>query len=323
MRADRLLSLLMLLQTRGVMTANELASELEVSERTIYRDMTALSAAGVPVYALHGPHGGLALVEDYRTNLTGLTSDEVRALFMLSIPAPLDQLGVGAELRAALLKLSAALPSSRRADEERARQRFHLDSGWWFQAEEATPHLNTLQQAVWSDHLVRMVYRSQFDAEIEQVAAPYGLVAKANIWYLVGRRGESVRAWRVGRIKQAEMLEESFERPPDFNLADFWKGWCEQFIASRSSYNVTARLAPELARQLLREDNRPSIEVLQPADEQGWVSVQLSFESLETARTQILGYGGAIEVIQPQALRLSVIDFAAQIRAAYPPDVRL
>src|SRR5512136_703550 len=136
MRADRLLSLLMLLQARGRMTAQELAAELEVSERTIYRDINALSASGVPVYAESGPGGGCALLDSYRTNLTGLDQDEVRALFMLSIPAPLDQLGVSQELRTALLKLSAALPDTRRGDEERTRQRIHLDSTWWFQPEE-------------------------------------------------------------------------------------------------------------------------------------------------------------------------------------------
>jgi predicted DNA-binding transcriptional regulator YafY len=134
MRADRLISLLMLLQTRGTLTARELASELEVTERTIYRDVTALSASGVPVYTERGPGGGVALVENYRTNLTGLNPAEVRALFMLSIPAALDQLGVGDELRTALLKLSAAIPNSRRADETSARQRIHLDATGWFQA---------------------------------------------------------------------------------------------------------------------------------------------------------------------------------------------
>lgn len=144
MRADRLLSLLMLLQIRGRMTARELAKELEVSERTIYRDIDALSIAGVPVYGEPGPEGGYALVDSYRTNLTGLTEGEVRALFMLSIPAPLADLGVSHELRAALPKLSAALPNARRRDEERVRQRFHLDSTWWRQGEERVPHLQTI-----------------------------------------------------------------------------------------------------------------------------------------------------------------------------------
>ena len=148
MRADRLLSLLMLLQTRGQMTARELAEELEVSERTIYRDIDALSAAGVPVYAVRGPGGGCALMDGYRTDLTGLTRDEVRALFMLSVPAPLADLGLSRELRAALRKLSAALPVTRRADERRMRERVHLDSVWWYQQEEPVPYLRTIQEKV-------------------------------------------------------------------------------------------------------------------------------------------------------------------------------
>ena len=151
MRADRLLSLLMLVQTRGKMTVKKLADELEVSERTIYRDITALSATGIPVYASRGPGGGVRLIEEYRTTLTGLTPDETRALFMLSIPAPLTQLGLGEKFRGALLKLSAALPDALRTDESRTRQRIHLDSSWWFQSEQQVPCLQTIQQALFQD----------------------------------------------------------------------------------------------------------------------------------------------------------------------------
>ena len=160
MRADRLLSLLMLLQTRGQMTAQELAKELEVSERTIYRDMDALSVAGIPIYGEPGPEGGFALLNSYRTNLTGLTEGEVRALFMLSIPAPLADLGVSQELRSALLKLSAALPDSHRRDEAKVRQRFHLDSTWWHQGAEQLPHLSTVHDALWQDRQLHIVYRT-------------------------------------------------------------------------------------------------------------------------------------------------------------------
>ena len=175
MRADRLLSLLMLLQARGRMTAQELAQELEVSERTIYRDINALSASGVPVYAESGPGGGCALLDSYRTNLTGLTADEARALFMLSIPAPLDQLGVTQELKAALLKLSAALPEARRSDEERIRQRVYLDSLNWFQDADAVPHLPAIYRAVWDDRKLAITLRVRFaafiESQIEQVIA--------------------------------------------------------------------------------------------------------------------------------------------------------
>ena len=186
MRADRLLSLLMLLQARGRMTAQELAAELEVSERTIYRDINALSASGVPVYAESGPGGGCALLDSYRTNLTGLTADEARALFMLNIPAALDQLGVTQELKAALLKLSAALPEARRRDEERIRQRIHLDSTWWFQAEEPLPHLQT--------HLSGDVGRSagagHAALEVRIAAGDAGRSLDRAVW--VGRQGGRV-----------------------------------------------------------------------------------------------------------------------------------
>ena len=188
MRADRLLSILMILQTRGKVTALALAEELEVSERTIYRDVEALSGAGVPLYAERGPGGGIALLEEYRTNLTGLNSDEARALFMLSIPSPLLQLGVGPDLTAAMFKLSAALPESRRREQQAARQRIHLDAAWWGQSGLPGPHLGVVQQAVWQDRRLRIVTRTLFGAEIELNVDPLGLVAKASEWYLVARR---------------------------------------------------------------------------------------------------------------------------------------
>ncbi len=161
MRADRLISILMLLQSRGRMTARELAEELEVSERTIYRDVEALSGSGVPMYAEHGPGGGLALLDSYRTNLTGLNEDELRALFMMfSGPGALDKLGVHQDLKSALLKLSAALPGASRTDEEEVRNRFYLDWSWWFHHQEPVPHLAALQQALWEQHKVRLYART-------------------------------------------------------------------------------------------------------------------------------------------------------------------
>jgi predicted DNA-binding transcriptional regulator YafY len=316
MRADRLLSLLMLLQTRGTQTARSLAAELQVTERTIYRDVTALSAAGIPVYTERGPGGGIALVEDYRTNLTGLNPDEVRALFMLSIPAPLDQLGVGDELRMALLKLSAALPSSRRAEEATARQRIHLDAAWWFQSEEPTPHLKTIQSALWNNHMLDITYRSDFGTDVEMALAPYGLVAKATVWYLVGAQENHLRVLRVSRIQQASISAESFEYPPAFDLPSFWKSWCQDFELNRPHYQATLRVSPTLAA-LLSGNHLPFLAIPPSQDIDGWQVVTLTFESFESARTQILGYGGAAEVLEPLALRRSVQDFAQQTLARY------
>jgi predicted DNA-binding transcriptional regulator YafY len=321
MRADRLLSILMLLQARGRLTAEQLADELEVSVRTIYRDLDALSAAGVPVYAERGPGGGCSLLEDYRTTLTGLTQDEVRALFMLSIPAPLAELGVGQELKAALLKLSAALPASRRADEERVRRRIHLDSVEWFQASEPVPHLGTIQRAVWEDRRLHLSYRLPFDARGEWRVEAYGLVAKASTWYLVCARNGHIRALRVAHVLDARLADESFERPADFDLAAFWKAWCVEVEDTRPFYPVTVRVAPGLGPWLphfFGEQIRAAVAQAGSPDAAGWLRLTLPFETLEDARARLLGFGGAVEVLAPPALRDSVQDYARQIVALYP-----
>lgn len=320
MRADRLLSLLMLLQTRGQMSARELADELEVSERTIYRDITALSASGVPVYASRGPGGGVRLIEEYRTTLTGLTPDETRALFMMSIPAPLGQLGVRETLKGALLKLSASLPNSRRADEARTRQRIHLDSSWWFQSQEQVPCLQIIQQALWQDRRLRIKVRWEFfNTEFEQDAEPYGLVAKANIWYLVYGRGGNPQVRRVSQIVEAELLPECFMRPPDFDLETFWRSWCNEY-ESQPPFLARVRVSPD-ALPMLAEyvGERARGQLTQPhiPDQDGWIRLDLPFESFITARTRLLGLGRAVEVLEPESLRKSLIDFAEQIVGFY------
>jgi predicted DNA-binding transcriptional regulator YafY len=316
MRADRLLSILMLLQTRGHLTAKRLAKELEVSERTIYRDMDALSAAGVPVYAERGVGGGFALLDSYRTTLTGLTDNEVRALFMLSIPAPLTELGVSQELKAALLKLAASLPAGRREEEERVRQRVHLDSVWWFQSEEAVPHLQTIQQGVWQDRKAHLTYQLPFETEVERLVDPLGLVAKAGVWYLVFRKEDHTRAMRVSRVLGARLSDLRFERPSAFDLAAFWNEWCAEYENNRPHYPVRARVAPELVpilRYHFGDEICAQIAEAGPADAEGWIALTVPFESLEAARERILGFGRAIAILEPEALRLSVIDFATQI----------
>jgi predicted DNA-binding transcriptional regulator YafY len=319
MRADRLLSILMILQTRGRATAQELADELEVSERTIYRDMVALSTAGVPVYTERGPGGGCALVDSYRTTLTGLKEEEVHALFMLSIPTPLAELGVSQELKAALLKLSASLPSSRRQDVGRVRQRVHLDWEGWFQEEEPLPHLQTIHQAVWRDKKLSIVYRLAFDTRVERVVDPYGLVAKASTWYLVYHRDAHLRVLRVSQILEAQVLAQGFNRPSGFDLLEFWEGWCKDYELNRPSYPVTLRVVPDLVPFLARifgDYARDRSEQKQP-DKFGRITLRLQFETLEAARGQILGLGKAVEVLEPLALRYSVLDFAEQVVNLY------
>jgi predicted DNA-binding transcriptional regulator YafY len=320
MRADRLLSLLMLLQTRGQTTAKVLAKKLEVSERTIYRDVNALSAAGVPVYGIAGPEGGYALLDSYRTNLTGLNESEVRALFMLSIPEALTQLGVGQELKAALLKLSAALPDARRRDEERVRLRFHLDPAPWEQDEEPPPHLKTIHQAVWQDRKLYLTHHLFFaGVEVTHLVEPYGLVAKAGVWYLVCFR-DGMRVHRVSHLLDARMADESFERPADFDLAAFWEESCAKRKESHASYIVTVRVAPDFVSRLPRhfgDSIRARTAQVGPPDDEGWTTLEIPFPSLEAARERLLGFGGVIEVLEPEALRVSIWDFATQTVALY------
>ncbi len=320
MRADRLLSILLLLQARGRMTARELARELEVSERTIYRDIDALNAAGVPVYGEAGLQGGYALLDSYRTNLTGLTAGEVRALAMLNIPAPLADLGVSQELRSALLKVSAALPATRRDDQERARQCYHLDSTWWRQGEEQVPHLRTIHQAIWQECKLYVVYRPPFATEIERLVAPYGLVAKAGVWYLVYAINGKVRAQRVSDYVEVRMAEEPFERPEGFDLVSFWDEWCAEYETRFADFTATVRIAPALVRDLAHYFGsaiHARVARAGPPDEKGWIRLELPFESLEAARERFLGFGRAVEVVEPEALRLSVLDYAEQIVELY------
>ena len=320
MRADRLLSLLMLLQTRGQMSARDLADELEVSERTIYRDITALSASGIPVYASRGPGGGVRLIEEYRTTLTGLTPDETRALFMMNIPAPLTQLGMDEKFKGALLKLSASLPDTRRVEEERTRQRILLDSSWWFQSEQDVPCLQTIQQALWQDRCLHIKVRWEFfNTEFEQEAEPYGLVAKANIWYLVHGRGGTPHVTRVSQIVEAEITSGNFTRPPEFQLEAFWKNWCREY-ESQPPFCARVRVAPEaipMLAEYVGDRARGQLPRSHIPDDDGWVTLDLPFESFVAARSRLLGLGRAVEVLEPETLRKSLIDFAEQIVRFY------
>ena len=329
MRADRLLSILMILQTRGRVRAEELAEEMEVSVRTIYRDVTALSTAGVPVYCERGPGGGIELVERYRTDLTGLSTDEARALFMLSIPAPLDELGVAGELRAAMLKLVAALPSTRRQDPQVSRQRIHLDWVPWFHEQEPQPHLQTIQQAVWQDRKLDLEYFTEAGkwlGSIRATISPYGLVAKSGRWYLVCRLDNGIFVViRTSWIIEALVLEDHFERPDDFDLGAFWETWRVDYESRKPHYPVKVRVDPAMLDWLpdLFGDNiRAEIDAAAPQDIDGWYTMTLPFESLEDARQRLLWLGGAVEVLEPLALRMSLIDYADHILGVYRGDGR-
>lgn len=324
MRADRLLALLMLLQTRGQMTAKTLAQELEVSERTIYRDIDALCTAGVPIYSETGQDGGYGLLDSYRTSLTGLTTEEVRALFMLNMPTPLSALGVAHALKTAMLKLAAALPAERRHEEERVRQRFYLDSIWWGQGEEMPPHLQTVHQAVWQDRKVRLTYHVGPVLMVGQVVEPYGLVAKAGVWHLVCVQHGSIRVYRVADLVDAQLTAEPFVHPAEFGLATFWTDWCRAQEQNAAAYVVQLRVAPDFVAALpsyFGARIREQLAQAKPPAPDGWLTLEVTFESLEAARNRLLDFGGGVEVIKPLALRKSILDFASQTVAVYQREL--
>ena len=202
MRASRLVNLLLILQTRGGLTAGELADELEVSVRTIHRDVDALSAAGVPIFAERGPHGGIRLVDGYRTRLTGMTADEAEALFLSGLPGPAAELGLGTVVAAARLKVLAALPAELRSRASRLVERFHLDAAGWFQAGEPVPHLGTVSEAVWEGQALRIEYRRE-RMPVARDLGPLGIVLKGGVWYLVATSDGQIRTYRVSRIVSA------------------------------------------------------------------------------------------------------------------------
>lgn len=323
MRADRLISLVLLLQTRGRMTAQELATRLEVSERTIYRDLDALSAAGIPVYGEHGPGGGYALVDSYRSTLTGLTADQVRALLLSGTASPLSDLGMGNEVEAALLKLLAALPNAQREGAEHLRQRIHLDPLRWFQGTEEVPHLQTLHRAIWNDQRVYLTYHRADSSTGERLVDPYGLVAKAHVWYLVASIGDEMRVYRVSRINTVQVLEDNFTRPQDFDLAAFWADYSREFEATRMGYKTVLRISPTLAEALplmWGEEMRKRIAQAAPPDARGWITIPVTFDTLDWARANVLSLGAQAEIIEPAELREEVIALARQVAEMYQAE---
>ena len=319
MRADRLLSLMMLLQNRRQMTAEELANELEVSKRTIYRDIDALSVAGVPVYANGGPGGGYALLDNYRTTLTGLNENEIRALFTLTIPGPISDLGMSQQLKAAILKLTSSFADDHNEQANYFRQRLHLDAASWFQTDEPVPHLKTVQEAVWQDRQLVLSYRRRNGAVSERSISPYGLVAKASIWYLVAAVEHGMRVYRVSRIEAIQMTQTHFARPQDFDLAEFWVGWVTSYKTSLPKYPVTLRIGPDLVPVLpyiLGNDIGALVEQAQP-DSEGWRILDYTFERIEEAQTYVLGMGASVDVIAPEELRVSVLKLATEVVAHY------
>jgi predicted DNA-binding transcriptional regulator YafY len=323
MRASRLVSLLLLLQARGGQTAAELARELEVSVRTIHRDVDALSESGVPIYADRGPHGGIRLVDGYRTRLTGMTADEAEALFLSGLPGPAAELGLGTVVAAARLKVLAALPIELRARASRLVERFHLDAAAWYHADEPVPLLGPLSEAVWESQRIQIAY-DRGDKTVDRVLEPLGLVLKAGVWYLIAGADGQPRTYRVSRVAKVTSLDERFERPDGFDLAAFWTESSSAYERDTPNVEVLLRLARErLPRLHSVVGDRPfeTLERLEEPDPDGWLHVRLKLDWPNEVVSQILSVGSECELLEPVELRDQIAAQARRVVSHYGDDV--
>lgn len=306
------MSLVLLLQGRGGMTAAELARELEVSERTVHRDVLALSEAGVPVYADRGRGGGYRLLDGYRTRLTGLDRAEAEALFLSGVPGALREMGLQEVAATARLKAAAALSPALRDAPATAAQRFHLDAPGWFAGDDPPPAaLAPLARAVWRDRRISAVYKDN-----PRTLEPYGLVLKAGVWYLAARHRRRFLIFRLHRFGEISLLDEQFDRDPGFDLAAFWAEQAAQFARSLLREVITLRLS-ERGRSMVRHIADPAAveDALASLLPDG--TVRLAVESLPVAYSQVLRFGPEAEVLDPPELRAMVAGAAARMSRLY------
>jgi predicted DNA-binding transcriptional regulator YafY len=317
MRASRLLSILMLLQARGRVSAQALADAVEVSVRTVYRDVDQLSAAGVPVWAERGRSGGFQLQPGWQTRLTGLTEPEARALLMAGLPGPAAQLGLGGAAQSAQRKLLAALPSEVQADALRVGARFHLDAQDWYSDSPAPEHLAAVAEAVWSEHRLAVRYES-WSGVGERTLEPLGLVLKAGAWYMAARSGprEPVRTYRLSNIHALTTLAQRFRRPQRFDLPAYWRESTRRFEAGL--YQGTARLRVSPRGFKLLQQGAPAVAAAaartrSPEARGDWLQVEVPIESIVHAAQQMLRLGADGEVLAPEQLRRQVLEMARSI----------
>jgi len=322
MRADRLLSTLLLLQAHGRMSGRELADRLEVSSRTVHRDMEALSASGVPVFALRGARGGWRLDEHWSTRVPALEEAELRALLMAQ-PRVIGDTRLAAAAERAMSKLMAALPVPMRARAASMRQRLYVDTTAWRGSTENVALLPIVQEAVARDRRLKMKYRKAGREVVERVVDPLGLVAKGSTWYMVAKTPKGLRTFRVSRIEKAQVLNLPVRRPADFDLVAFWKTSTEQFQQAWTRYQATLRMEPNAA-SWVRMCRMVAPDAKQ-ADRDGWLRLKIQFENEEEACFWVMGLGARVEVLEPEALREKVIaELGAAIeRARTRQPVRL
>ncbi len=319
MRASRLLSILMLLQARGRLSAATLAAELEVSVRTVYRDVDELSASGVPIYAERGRDGGFQLLDGWRTRLTGLTVAEAQALFLAGLPGPLAELGLGEAAAAAQRKLLAALPAGWQADARRVAERVHLDPVDWYRVAQPAGPLRAVAEAVWTEQRLAIRYDS-WARVVDRLIEPLGVVLKGGTWYVAASVGGGPpRTYRLPSILALHPTGERFPRPPRFDLAAYWAEATARFEADRFRGTAVLRASATGLARLGRLDPALADAVQHSAAPEpgGWTRVRIPIESVDHAAQMLLALGAEAEVLAPAALRRTLAETAAALASLY------
>jgi predicted DNA-binding transcriptional regulator YafY len=321
-KSERLIALLFTLQARRSATAAELAKVLEVSERTILRDVAALQAAGVPLWSEPGRGGGIRLLDGWRTRLDGLTAPEAAALFVSGVPTALADLGLAGSLVSAQSKVLATVPEAARQRARELGERFHLDAPGWFHREESLPALETVASAVWRQRRLHIAYRSG-ERSVERDLDPLGLVLKAGVWYAVAAVDGTIRSYRMSRIVSAHDTGERFDRPAGFDLASFWADASAAFDRSILHDRIRIRVPADAVRALANHMDRGAVEEAYakagPPDADGWVELDLAVESVRIAEHQLMAIGAAVEVLEPPQLRAALAAAGAAMAARNAP----
>lgn len=322
MRADRLISIILLLQSKPLMTAKDLAKELEVSERTIYRDIDALCSAGVPIHSDAGLGGGFSLPPDYRTKADGLNRSDIQALFLLMNEQPFKQLGIGSSLKSALLKIFNSLPQRLQEDAEWIQNRLLVDMEGWSRYRERDRFLSLAQQAVWEQRAVRMRYTDREQRLHDLELDPFGLVLKAGIWFIIGRvNGEGqVRSYRLSRIRSMQLDEHRFDRPEAFRLESFWRHWTERFEQKPLVYEVVLEADEKDMESIIQRSgwvvtNHP--ESSSPRDDATARRTRVLFENEDAALSAIMAHLGNVVVVSPASLRARIYERATALASAH------
>ncbi|MET4325551.1 MULTISPECIES: YafY family protein [unclassified Bradyrhizobium] len=320
MRASRMLSILTTLQAKGQVTAPELAEACEVSVRTIYRDIDALAASGVPVYADRGAEGGYRLLDGYRVRLNGLSQSEAEALFLAGLPGPAAAFGLDAAMIAAQNKLMAALPANLREDAGRMQERFHLDAPGWLGEAEEPKHLRTIAAATLRGTLIKIRYQS-WRAEKHRRVAPLGLVLKGGSWYLAGLVDGSVRTYRVARVLDCTALDDRCERPAGFDLAAYWRDATLRLEAEMHPNVAIVRLSPfgvKLLDALSQPYVRARTQLEDTADADGWRIARVpTGKTSWHAAAELLRLGPEAEVLEPADLREKMAELTEAMAVRY------